>query len=205
LNSSITTLGKAPTQETGLPFLTRLARFILQLKGWRLEINLPAAPKYILIGAPHTSNRDGVYAVLLRFAANIPMRFIAKESLFKPPFGFLIRWFGGIPVDRSASTNFVDQIVARFNESDALVIAISPEGTRSKTLYWRTGFYFMALNAGVPIAFGSIDYATRTLGIQPGIEPSGDLPADMEHIRNFYTQTVQLYRKGKREITLKDS
>ena len=204
MSSSITTYGKVPGLTKGLPFLTRLVRFILRIKGWKLDVNLPDTPKYIVIGAPHTTNRDGFYAILLGFAANIPMRFIGKDSLFKPPFGFLIRLLGGIPVVRNSSNNFVDQIVERFNQSDALVIAIAPEGTRNGTPYWRTGFYYMALGAGIPIAFGFVDYDRKTLGIYPGIHPSGDLPADMELIRQFYINTVQFYQEGKREIQLKD-
>ena len=111
---------------------------------------------------------------------------------------------GGIPVVRSSSNNFVDQIVERFNNSEALVIAIAPEGTRYSAPYWRTGFYYMALGAGIPIAFGFVDYDRKTLGIYPGIHPSGDLPADMELIRQFYMNTVQFYQEGKREIQLKD-
>jgi 1-acyl-sn-glycerol-3-phosphate acyltransferase len=105
---------------------------------------------------------------------------------------------GGIPVDRSSSNNFVAQIVDAFNRSQALVIAIAPEGTRSLVPYWRTGFYFMAQEAQVPIAFGYIDYHRKTLGIHPGIQPSGDLPADMEHIRHFYYETVHFYQSGAR-------
>ena len=189
---------------TGLPFLTRLARLILRIKGWKLDVTLPESPKYIVTGAPHTTNRDGFYAILLGFAANIPMRFIGKDSLFKPPFGFMIRLLGGIPVVRNSSNNFVDQIIERFDNSDALVIAIAPEGTRNSVSYWRTGFYYMALGANVPIAFGFVDYDRKTLGIHPGIHPSGDLPADMEHIRQFYMSTVQYYREGKRAIQLKE-
>ncbi len=204
MNSSVTTYSKAPEKTKGLPFSTRLARFILRLKGWKLDVKLPDSPKYIVIGAPHTTNRDGFYAIVLGFAANIPMRFIGKDSLFKPPFGFLIRLLGGIPVVRSSSNNFVDQIVERFNNSEALVIAIAPEGTRDSVAYWRTGFYYMALGAGIPIAFGFVDYDRKTLGIYPGLLPSGDLPADMEIIRKFYTSTVQFYQEGKREIQLKN-
>jgi 1-acyl-sn-glycerol-3-phosphate acyltransferase len=204
VNSTLTTYGEASGKTERQPFLARLARLILRRKGWKIEVALPDSPKYVLIGAPHTTNLDAIYALLLRFAANIPMRFIAKDSLFRPPFGFIIRWFGGIPVDRSSSNNFVEQIVSLFNNSPALVIAIAPEGTRSLVPYWRTGFYYMAQQANVPIAFGYVDYDRKTLGIHPGIEPSGDLPADMERIRHFYNETVCFYQTGRREIILKD-
>lgn len=187
-----------------LPWQSHLARWILRLLGWKLELNLPESPRYVLIGAPHTSNKDGVLAVLLKYAADIPMHFIGKETLFRPPFGIILRWLGGIPVNRSSTNNFVDQMVEIFDHQPRLVLAIAPEGTRSKVTYWRTGFYFMALGAKVPIAFGYIDQARRILGIAPGFIPTGDLSVDMEPIRQFYAQHVQLYRNGHRQIQLKE-
>ena len=132
------------------------------------------------------------------------MHFIGKDSLFRPPFGIFLRWLGGIPVNRSSSNNFVDEMIAIFNSRERLALAIAPEGTRSKVPYWRTGFYYMALGAKVPIAFGYIDNARKILGIHPGLLPTGDLAADMEPIRMFYVQHVQLYHKGRRKIQLKE-
>lgn len=163
-----------------------LARAFLRLIAWRVGVNLPESPKYVLVGAPHTSGWDLLLALLFMQAAGIKLHWIGKDSLFRWPLGGAMRWLGGIPVDRRRRSNFVDQVVEVFDRSEDFVVAIAPEGTRSKSDYWKTGFYYIALGAGVPIALGYIDSREKTVGIGPSLTPSGDLQADFALIKKFY-------------------
>jgi 1-acyl-sn-glycerol-3-phosphate acyltransferase len=167
-------------------FTQWLAMTALNLKSWKLEVNMPSALKYVLVGAPHTSNMDLFYGLMLAHGAGIKMHWIGKDSLFRWPLGGVMRWLGGIPVKRNANQNFVSQMVSVFNKMDRLALIIAPEGTRGKADHWKTGFYYIALGAGVPIALGYIDYKEKVVGIGPTINPSGDIQADFAQIRNFY-------------------
>ncbi len=136
---------------------------ILRAAGWKMVLNFPPTPKFVLIGAPHTSNWDFAYFLLLKFGADINLNWIGKDSLFRWPVGIVMKWLGGIPVDRRSSNNFVTQIVTFFDKKEGLIVTIAPEGTRSKAAYWKTGFYYIALGAGVPISLGFIDYRPKRL------------------------------------------
>ncbi len=164
----------------------RLGRGILRLLGWQVVAELPPTSKYIVIGAFHTSNWDFVLALPAMLALGFRPRWIAKDSLFKPPFGWLMRLLGGIPVVRGARRNFVGQIVDAYNQSGELVIVIAPEGTRKQTDHWKTGFYYIALGAGIPIGLGFVDYPSKRIGVGDYFTPSGDMHADMDRIRAFY-------------------
>lgn len=169
-----------------------LARAILRLISWRVNVTLPKPRKYVLIGAPHTSGWDLFYTILLELATGIKIHWVGKDSLFKWPLGIFMRWLGGIPVDRRSRNNFVGQIVEMFHQHQDLVIAVAPEGSRGKTEYWKTGFYYIAIGAGVPIALGYVDYLEKVVGIGPVIMPSGDIHADFSLIKEFY-----MGKKGK--------
>jgi len=184
------------------PISQRLAYFILRLIGWQTHVIRPHSSKYVLIGAPHTSNWDFGILLLLMAADQLPIRFMGKDSLFRGPMGPLMRSLGGIPVNRRERTNLVDQIVAKFDELDELIIGIAPEGTRSKTKYWRTGFYYIALKAKVPIAMAYLDYGNKIIGVGPNFMPSGDLNADFEIIREFYSGVVGKNPKEQGAIIL---
>jgi 1-acyl-sn-glycerol-3-phosphate acyltransferase len=182
-----------------------VARFILRLAGWRTQVMPPRRSRYVLIGAPHTSNWDFVLVLLLMTAENIPIRLMGKDTLFRGPVGVLMRSLGAIPVNRREKTNMVDQIAAKFDEYDELIIGISPEGTRNKTSYWRTGFYYIALKAEVPIVMAYFDYENKVCGVGPSIKPTGDIQADFEIIRDFYSGIVGKYpqKQGKIELSKK--
>ena len=120
----------------------------------------------------------------------IRAHWIGKDNLFKPPFDRFFRWIGGIPINRSRSQNMVDRIIQVFRENKNLIIAIAPEGTRRKTPYWKTGFYHIAVGAQIPIVMGFIDYRTKSCGIGEVLYPTGDMEADMEKIRAFYSRFV---------------
>lgn len=183
-------------------FAQRLALVALHALGWRVEGAGPAIPKYVLIGAPHTSNWDFVLALLARWALGIRFRWIGKDSLFRWPFGGFMRWLGGIPVNRRTPGNFIDQMVDQIHASRELVVVITPEGTRSRTEHWRSGFYYLALRAGIPIALGYVDYARKILGIGPVLMPTGNIEADMVPIREFYADKAGLYPHKKGEVRI---
>lgn len=184
------------------PISQRLANFILRLIGWRTHAIRPHTSCYVIIGAPHTSNWDFGLMLLLIAAEQLPIRFMGKDSLFRGPLGPLMRSLGGIPVNRRERTNLVDQIAAKFEEYDDLIIGIAPEGTRSKTTHWKTGFYYIALKARVPIAMAYLDYGNRIIGVGPNFIPSGDLQADFAIIREFYSGIVGKNPKKQGEIVL---
>jgi len=187
------------------PIAQRLAQFILRLIGWRTHVLNPRLNRYVLIGAPHTSNWDFGIMLLLMGAEQLPIRFMGKDSLFRGPLGPVMRSLGGIPVNRRERTSLVDQIAAKFEESEELIIGIAPEGTRSKTAHWKTGFYYIALKAQVPIAMAYLDYGNKIIGVGPSFVPSGDIIADFEIIREFYTGIVGKNPKRQGEIILAET
>jgi len=170
-----------------------LAFSILKVFGWRLEGRLPDVNKLVVIAAPHTSNWDLPVLLSLAFALKAKACWLGKHTLFRWPYGFLFRWMGGIPVYRSASQNVVAQSVEMFRNSEKLILTIPPEGTRGKVSHWKTGFYYIALGAEVPIAMAFIDYKRKASGVGPTLYPTGDIEADMEIIRNFYINVTAKY------------
>jgi 1-acyl-sn-glycerol-3-phosphate acyltransferase len=173
--------------------LRGLAFSFLKIFGWRLEGRLPDVDKLVVIAAPHTSNWDLPVLLSLAFALRTKASWLGKHTLFRLPFGFLFKWMGGIPVYRSASHNMVAQSVEMFRNSERLILAIPPEGTRSKVSHWKTGFYYIALGAEIPIAMAFIDYKRKVSGVGPTLFPTGDIEADMEIIRNFYATVTAKY------------
>lgn len=166
--------------------LRGIALVLLKLLGWKTSGHLPEEKKYVLIVAPHTSNWDLFYGIILAFALKLDARYIAKKELFRGPFSGLMKWSGAIPVDRSSHHHIVDQMAHAFKEKENFVLALAPEGTRHKKDSWKSGFYHIALKAGVPILMGFIDYAGKTGGAGPMLFPTGDLEKDMALIRDFY-------------------
>ncbi len=163
------------------------AKGILRLFGWTYEGVRPAdTPKCVILGVPHTSNWDLATTLLGSMSLQIPAVFMMKDSWFRGIFGPLFYWMGGIPVNRREQTNTVDQIVQAFQESDQLYLVIAPEGTRKQVTYWKLGFYWIAVKAGVPILPGYVDYKQKRVGVGPLIYPTGDLEADFETLRAFY-------------------
>jgi 1-acyl-sn-glycerol-3-phosphate acyltransferase len=160
----------------------------LTLTGWKIEGQLPAGrDKCVFIAAPHTSNWDLPYTLMVAFSLKLSIYWMGKEQIFKPPFRGLMMWLGGIPVNRSQSSNLVDASIAAIRQADGpLQLVVPPEGTRSKTRYWKTGFYYIALGAGVPIVMAYMDYQKKISGLGPVFEPTGDVEADMASIKAFY-------------------
>lgn len=163
-----------------------LARLVLWLAGWQIDVRLPALPKAVLIGAPHTSNWDFVFGISAVFLSELDIRFYAKHQLFRGPLGWLLRWFGGRPVDRGAAASVVEQTQEFFAQSDSLYMTLAPEGTRARVDKWKSGFWRMAVAAQVPIVCGYIDYQEKKVGIGPIITPSNNYEADLEKILDYY-------------------
>jgi len=136
--------------------------------------------------------------------AGLKMRWVTKDDFFKPPFGSLITALGGMPVNRRISTNFVGQMVEQFQQHDELRLAIMPEGTRRKALRWKTGFYYIALGAQVPILFGYADYPNKEVGIGGSLMPTGDIAADFAVIRQFYEKVDARYPHRVSEIACRE-
>jgi 1-acyl-sn-glycerol-3-phosphate acyltransferase len=163
--------------------------------GWRIEGSLPpGTTKAVLIAAPHTSNWDLPYTLMVGFALRLNMYWMGKASIFSFPFGGVMRWLGGLAVDRSKSTNLVAASAAALVAADGAVqLVVPPEGTRGKTRHWKTGFYYIALQAQVPIVLAFLDYERKVGGLGPLFTPTGDVEADMKTIKAFYSGV-----KGKR-------
>jgi 1-acyl-sn-glycerol-3-phosphate acyltransferase len=164
-----------------------LATMLLKLFGWCAEGSLAGVPKCVLVVAPHTSNWDFPVMLALAVALRIRATWMGKHTLFRPPLGWLMRPLGGLPIDRGARNNVVEQAVESFRERERRVLAILPEGTRKRTAYWKSGFYHIAVGAKVPIALGYADYRRKVGGIGRILMPSGDVDADMAIIREFYS------------------
>ena len=183
--------------------MQKLARFLLRLFGWELKVAPPPSRKYVLIGAPHTSNWDFVVGLLALWGARIRARWLGKKELFKPPLGYLMRALGGIPVDRSRREGLVDQVAEIFRREE-IAILITPEGTRGKAPDWRTGFYYMALKAGVPIALGYADFRRKEVGIGGYLYPTGDIRRDFAAIRAFYQDKTGLRPEKQGPIRIRE-
>ena len=146
----------------------------------------PTSGSYLIIAAPHTSNWDFPLGIAIAFHLRLKVYFIAKHTLFEGILGPIMRWLGGIPLNREASKNFVGSSIDAYAHNENLVLAIAPEGTRSSVKRWKTGFYHMAKGANVPLALAYFDFSTRTGGIGKMFNTTQDMTADMQAIENFY-------------------
>ncbi len=164
-----------------------LGRTFLRVAGWRVEGHLPeGVNKAVMIAAPHTTNWDLPYMLATAWVFKLRLRFLAKHTLFDGVGGPLMKWLGGIPVDRRTPHGLVGQVAKRFAAEDAILLAVAPAGTRSRAPHWKSGFYRIAEEAKVPIVCGFLDFGKKVAGVGPTITPSGDVRADMDRIRAFY-------------------
>jgi 1-acyl-sn-glycerol-3-phosphate acyltransferase len=196
--------------------MERLTRLLLELLrplfmgfwrgilGWKVDNGLPDVPKIVIPAVPHTSNWDYLHALLGAYYMRRRLNVTVKQELFFPPLGWILRALGGVPINRSKSTNFVDQTTQRFDESDRMVMIFTPEGSRSKTEYWRTGFYWVAHQANIPIVIAAINYKDKCLYMSEPIYPTGDIYADFEQIKAHTAQYGHaLYRDKTSTIALR--
>jgi len=167
-----------------------LGRSVLKLMGWRIEGQLPRLDKFVAIGAHHTSNWDFVIFIALKFVLRLNARWFGKHSIFRWPFGGLMRAWGGIPIQRHLSLNMVEQAIQGFRDNREFILVLSPEGTRKKVERWKMGFYHIALGAGVPIVPGALDFANRRVVIGAPFQPTGDAEADLQALLAFFRPYV---------------
>ncbi|MCA9943221.1 MAG: lysophospholipid acyltransferase family protein [Anaerolineales bacterium] len=170
----------------GNRFSQAVAAFFFKVTGWRVAGSLPNLPKMIVIGAPHTTNWDFPLAMTLIFYLGVRLNWMAKKEFFVKPISYLWDWLGGVPVDRKAASGMVGQTVEVIQQRAKIVLAIAPEGTRSKVVRWRTGFYHIAHNANIPIVPVLVDYGRKTLTITEPFTPTGDVDADLPLLQARY-------------------
>jgi len=174
-----------------------LAAFIMRLIGWRVTGKLPDLSKFVLIGAPHTSNWDFVLFLGLIFYLQANVHFMGKAELFRLPHGPFFYYCGGIPVDRKKSTGLVEQMVDACNKSDKFILTIAPEGTRHHVTEWKRGFYHIAKNAGIPIVMAVVDGKNKDVRIGQVFQPTEDMEADMKAIQGYFTGVVGINPRRK--------
>jgi 1-acyl-sn-glycerol-3-phosphate acyltransferase len=167
-------------------FLVRrtLARVLLRLGRWRTAGDVPS--RGILVGAPHTSNWDWVLTMLLAWDSSVNIRLLVKKEFFKGPLGPILRSTGAVALDRSDPTVTINRLLADAEVDETFLLGLAAEGTRSKTDYWKSGFYRISQKTGIPVTLAYLDSATRTVGWGPTFDLSGDVKADMDRIREFF-------------------
>ncbi len=174
-----------------------LTKFIFQnVMGWKIEGSFdPSIKKAVVIVVPHTSWHDFYIGAFARKILKTEINYIAKKELFQWPFGRYFRWMGGAPLDRTAGQNKVGAIAQVFKEKEEFRLAMSPEGTRKKVLTWKTGYYYIALTAQVPIICVAFDYLSKKVIINEPFYPSGNIEKDTLKLRSFYNGIVGKKKK----------
>jgi 1-acyl-sn-glycerol-3-phosphate acyltransferase len=158
--------------------------------GWAAIGEIPEPRRFVIIAAPHTSNWDFVYFIGLTQTLGVTPHFMAKASLFRWPMTNFMLDMGGVPVNRKTGGNYVQSMIDEFANRDEFMLTIAPEGTRGSVKQWRTGFYHIAMGAGVPMVVGFMDYAKKTGGLGPAIWPTGDYEADMAKVAEMYASVT---------------
>ncbi|HEU0293344.1 MAG TPA: lysophospholipid acyltransferase family protein [Anaerolineales bacterium] len=174
-----------------------IARLVMHLLGWRVDGTLPDLPKFILVGAPHTSNWDFVLFLGVIFTLRANVRFMGKAELFRNPLGWFFYYCGGVPVDRKKSTGLVEQMVEACNKAENFILTIAPEGTRHHVTEWKRGFYHIARGAGIPIVLAVVDGKHKTVRIGQIFNPTGDIEADLKTIKGFFSGIVGINPRRK--------
>jgi len=169
----------------------------MRLLGWRVDGKLPDLPKFVLIGAPHTSNWDFILFLGVIFTLRANVRFMGKAEIFRSPIGFFFRYCGGVPVDRKKSTGLVEQMVKACNESEKFILTIAPEGTRHQVQEWKRGFYHIAKGAGIPIVIAVVDGKHKTVRVGQVFHPTEDIEADMKSIQEVFAGVVGINPRRK--------
>jgi 1-acyl-sn-glycerol-3-phosphate acyltransferase len=173
-----------PTRKYGV--LHSVAKKILGWCGWTIKGELPAQPKFIIAVAPHTSNWDFFVAIAAMFTLQLKVSFLGKASIFRWPVKSLLSALGGVAVDRNHSHGVVGQIVQELKYNDKFILGLSPEGTRSKTVEWKTGFLHIAKQANVPIVPLSFDFAKKEICFYPEVYVSGEISAELVEFKQVF-------------------
>ena len=175
--------------------MRKISLFILKLFGWT-RVLLPEEPeKFVLCVAPHTSNWDFIFGLLFYNSVNYRFHIIMKKEWFVFPLNYFFKSIVVLPIDRKKRDLITNQMTEKFSSEKDFKLAITPEGTRSRNPKWKTGFYYIALNAGVPIVLGVIDYSKKEIGYKKIFYPTGDVKSDIDEIKNFYNASQAKYPK----------
>lgn len=188
----------------GNAFSRWLGRSVLAMFGWRVAGQLPNTPKFIIIGAPHTSNLDGLLGMAALMAMGLRANTMIKDSVFRGPLGPLLRWLGALPIDRSSPKGVVEQSIDAFSRSEAMVLLITPEGTRKAAPEFKSGFYRIALGAGVPIVPAAANYRIRAAILGEPMMPSGDYAADLERLIAYFRRQGAPCRPERLSLPLRE-
>jgi 1-acyl-sn-glycerol-3-phosphate acyltransferase len=172
----------------GSALMRCVGRTVLALMRFRVEGDMPDLPKFVVIVAPHTSNWDFVVGAAAMFALDLRLSFIGKDTLFRMPFGTILRWMGGIPVDRSSAHGVVGEAIAAFARVDRRILAIAPEGTRRKVPQFRSGFLHIACGAGVPVVYAALDWGARVVRLGPTVDAGPDLDAARQRAEEYFAR-----------------
>jgi len=178
LGASVPRRGSAP--------LRALGRAMLALLGWRVAGEIPDLPKFVIAVAPHTSNWDFAVGMATMFALDLRLTFIGKHTLFRWPLGAIMRWMGGVPVDRSAPHGAVGETIDALARVEQRVVAIAPQGTRKPVPRFKSGFLHIARGANVPVVLASLDYAARCVRLGPTFVPGEDIDAELRRVEAFF-------------------
>lgn len=174
----------------GNAFSRTIARLAMRVTGWRITGEFPNLPQFVVIVAPHTSNWDFFVGVMAMFAIGFRGTFLGKHTVFRWPVSLIMRWLGGVPVDRASSHNVVQQTIDYFNSRPQMLLALSPEGTRKKLPAWRTGFWYVAKGAGVPIVPAALDYHAKLIRIFAPVMPGEDIDTDIAKLRTHFDASM---------------
>lgn len=181
-----------------------IARTFLKLTGFRIEGEQPPSGRYVVIAAPHTSNWDGIYLVLMSIVYGVRIQWMVKHTLLRFPFRAILLRLGAVPIERHLRKGVVDQMITRFREDESLHLIVPAEGTRSYRDYWKSGFYHIARGADVPVCLSYLDFKTKTGGFGPLVHLTGDVVADMDTIRAFYCGKVGKYPEQMSPMRLRE-
>jgi len=185
------------------PLAQLLGRLVLSVFGWQKTGQVPSTRNVVIIAAPHTSNWDFIFLLAAAYSFGISVNWLGKDSLFRSPLGPILRFLGGVPVDRSKRNNLVQSLSAQIELGSGISLVIPPSGTRRKTEYWKSGFYQIARAAQIPLICGYLDYKKKEAGLGLSFLPT-DLSKDMNRIREFYEPIVGKYPESKSRIRLRE-
>ena len=185
-------------------FAFLLGKTMMKLSGWKVTGSLPDSKKMIIIAAPHTSNWDFIFLLGAAYCFRLSINWLGKESMFPPVWGSFLKYLGGVPIDRSKSSNTVQTIADIIRDSTYFTMIIPPAGTRSKTDYWKSGFYQITLTTQIPIVCGYLDYKKKVACLGLSFVPTGNLQEDMDRIRDFYRDINGKHPENTSRIRLKE-
>jgi len=183
-------------------WMVRAADWMLKIRGWKRVGEVPCPCRFVAICAPHTSNWDVYYWLALAWGLGVRPHYMVKHTLFWWPLGVFLRWTGAVPVDRTSHRNAVQQMADIFDQNEEFVLGVAAEGTRKRAAGWKSGFYYIALNARVPIAMGYLDYKKKIVGISEPFVPSGNLEEDFKIVQAFYRDKTAKYENQRGPIEL---